>query len=90
MWSLRGRHVRFSPIYFKKIARFNYAANLILSRPETPLTGIGYECGYYDQAHFIKDFKEFGGITPSQFLHLQAKSSDFYNFTLKDIDSFGD
>ena len=81
------KHVGISPAYYKKIARFNQAASLVLNRPEIPLTQIAFECGYYDQAHFIKDFREFGGISPSDFLQLRAKSSDFYNYILKDIDS---
>ncbi|RAJ05252.1 helix-turn-helix protein [Chitinophaga skermanii] len=30
-----------------------------------PLTGLAYELGYFDQAHFIKDFKAFTGQVPS-------------------------
>ncbi len=81
------KHVGISPAYYKKIARFNQAASSMLNRPGLPLTQIASECGYYDQAHFIKDFREFGGISPSGFLQLRAKSSDFYNYILKDIDS---
>ena len=31
------------------------------------LTDVGYESEYYDQAHFIKDFKDFTGVSPKQF-----------------------
>jgi len=31
-----------------------------------------YQYGFYDQSHFIKEFKSFSGITPSQFLSKHA------------------
>lgn len=31
------------------------------------LTSLGYEAGFYDQAHFIKEFKAFTGEAPEQF-----------------------
>ena len=48
--------------------------------PGQSLTQIAYECGYYDQAHFIRDFKEFTGTTPKDFLENgeMALSSLFY------------
>ena len=81
------KHVGISPARYKRIARFNQAASSILNHPGLSLTQIASECGYYDQAHFIKDFREFGGISPSDFVQLQARSSDFYNYILKDVDS---
>jgi AraC-like DNA-binding protein len=28
---------------------------------------IGADCGYYDQAHLIREFKQFAGMTPGQY-----------------------
>jgi AraC-like DNA-binding protein len=35
--------------------------------PETNLTDLAYEFGYTDQAHFIRDFKEFARKPPGEF-----------------------
>ncbi len=56
----------FSPKRFARILRFQSAIGQYQSRFED-LTSLGLECGYYDQAHFIHDFKEFSGYTPSQY-----------------------
>lgn len=56
-----------TPKRFFNIRRFNKSLNLVRKAQES-LTSIAYECGYYDQAHFIKEFKAFSGVTPSRFL----------------------
>jgi AraC-like DNA-binding protein len=33
-----------------------------------PIAHAAADCGYYDQAHLIRDFKQFTGITPSAWL----------------------
>lgn len=35
--------------------------------PQNTLTGLGYEAGFYDQAHFIKEFRRFTGESPETF-----------------------
>jgi len=87
MQKLFKKYVGMSPAYFKKIMRFNNAAKLLLAKSNISLTKIALNCGYYDQAHFIKDFKHFGKITPSHFLKLTMKSSDFYNYNLEEVEN---
>ena len=50
---------------FARIARFNKAYQLLENGQVTTWTDLAYVAGYYDQMHFIKDFKEFAKITPT-------------------------
>ncbi len=61
------RHTGLSPIAFNKINRFQFSLKLI-AKNEQPLTAIAYNSGYFDQSHFIRDFKSFTGVTPSAYL----------------------
>ena len=56
-----------SPKVFARTLRFEQAQRRLMFDPEADLTELAYECGYFDQAHFIKDFKEFAGKTPSEY-----------------------
>ena len=52
--------------------RYLHALQLLQRRNET-LTHIGYDCHYYDQAHFIREFRDYTGLTPGEYR--QQKSS---------------
>jgi AraC-like DNA-binding protein len=54
-----------SPKKFASIVRLKN----VIQRYNTvsSLTELGYEAGFYDQAHFIKEFKTFTGDTPEKF-----------------------
>jgi AraC-like DNA-binding protein len=66
------RVVGTSPKQFSSIVRLR---TLIQSRSEkTTFTELAYEAGYFDQAHFTKEFKTFTGLTPSEFF----KSNSFW------------
>ena len=54
------------PNLFSKIARFQRSIHLVADK-DLSLTTIAHRCGYFDQSHFIKDFKFFTGSTPSHF-----------------------
>lgn len=53
-----------TPKLYTKINRFQNSLQLV-GRKDTTLTSIAYDCGYFDQSHFIREFKSFTGITPS-------------------------
>jgi AraC-like DNA-binding protein len=55
----------FMPKLYARIIRFETALNKYDS--DRRLTGIAHECGYYDQSHFIRDFKEFAGLPPARY-----------------------
>jgi AraC-like DNA-binding protein len=57
----------FSPKLYSRIIRFQSALNAYEKNSGKSLTGIAYECGYFDQAHFINDFREFSGYVPRQY-----------------------
>ncbi|SEW54763.1 helix-turn-helix domain-containing protein [Chitinophaga arvensicola] len=64
-----------SPKQLSKTIRLQATLKILLTQEVTTLTGLAYESRYYDQAHFIKDFKEFTGITPKEFYGDQLKMS---------------
>jgi AraC-like DNA-binding protein len=58
----------FNPKLYARIIRFEAA--LWDRKNYTTLTEVAYAYGYYDQAHFIHDFKTFSGFSPNKFLAL--------------------
>lgn len=54
-----------SPKKFASIVRFNTVLNSLGNNKS--LTEICYENNFFDQAHFIKDFKQYTGDTPENF-----------------------
>lgn len=56
-----------SPKQLSKIIRLQATLKILSAQNTANLTAIAYEGNYYDQAHFIKDFKEFTGVSPKQF-----------------------
>ena len=78
----------FSPSYIRKIERINQSLNKLAFFPGKSLTHVALEHHYFDQSHFIKDFKSIAGVTPSQYVKQQAKISDFYNFHIDDLNTF--
>jgi len=57
--------VGITPQKYFAVRRFNKSLEMVRSSEES-LTSIAFECGYYDQAHFIREFKSYTGLTPGE------------------------
>jgi AraC-like DNA-binding protein len=60
-----------APKTIARILRFQHAVRLFNGATiSNPVSGadVAIECGYFDQAHFIKDFRQLAGITPTEYL----------------------
>ncbi|QEC44293.1 helix-turn-helix transcriptional regulator [Pseudobacter ginsenosidimutans] len=62
-----------TPKQYSGIVRMNASARKLKQlQYKESLTAIAYENNYFDQAHFIKDFRKYTGITPWQYQHTVA------------------
>lgn len=61
-----GEQVGLRPAEYVRLARFIQATQEIV-RPGPTLTQVAVACGYFDQAHFTRDFRSFSGMTPSEY-----------------------
>jgi len=60
--------VGLSPKRLATVTRLQRAFALIEAGGCTPLIDIAHACGYFDQSHFIRDFRRLAGLSPSRFL----------------------
>lgn len=67
-----------SPKQLSKTIRLQATFKILLNKQFTSLTSLAYEGEYYDQAHFIRDFKEFTGLTPKEFYSENLKMSSLF------------
>lgn len=65
-----------SPKLYSRIIRFQATTEYRSARNKT-LTEIAYDCGYYDQSHFINDFREFSGYTPKEYFRGEAEGTQY-------------
>ncbi len=61
------RNFGIGPKEYLKLIRFNRVCCLLKNKSFNDWTEIAFKCGYYDQSHFIHDFKTFMKISPEEF-----------------------
>ncbi len=61
------QYVGVTPKMFCRVQRFWQSVHHIANTPNPEWATLALDYGYYDQSHFINDFKQFAGITPTQY-----------------------
>lgn len=68
-----------SPKTYLRICRFNAIKKRIDQNPGCSWQELAFNHGYYDQSHFIKEFKRFAGKTPREYVaQLHATSLSLF------------
>lgn len=71
------KYIGLSPKYYARIIRFNYIFRLIKEK-ERSWAEIVFESGYYDQSHFIRNFKAFTGEDTSAYYFEAPNMANFF------------
>jgi AraC-like DNA-binding protein len=64
--------IGFTPKQYSRILRFQYSKRKFISNPSS-FAEIAFDCNYADQPHFAREFKEFSGMTVSEYASLINK-----------------
>jgi AraC-like DNA-binding protein len=65
--NLFSASVGLTPKLFVRVKRFSHALELVHGEDALSLATLAAACGYSDQAHFTRDFREFSGLTPARY-----------------------
>jgi AraC-like DNA-binding protein len=60
--------VGLTPKLFCRVRRLRQVLYLIADKEQVDWTDIAFTCGYFDQAHFIHDFRSLTDCTPTEYL----------------------
>lgn len=71
------KFIGISPKFYTRIIRFNYIFQVAQGK-KLNWAEVGVESGFYDQAHFIKNFKAFTGEDPSRYFFDQPNIANFF------------
>jgi transcriptional regulator GlxA family with amidase domain len=71
------QYIGLSPKFFTRIIRFSTIFQLI-EQQDPSWAGLAYETGYFDQSHFIRNFKAFTGEDPSRYGFDEKNMANFF------------
>jgi methylphosphotriester-DNA--protein-cysteine methyltransferase len=75
------KRVGLAPKMLGRVFRFQRALQAMAQPAARDLTGLALDAGYYDQAHFNHEFRQFSGLTPTEYL---ASVSLYPNWVVAD------
>ena len=68
--------VGMTPKLFSRIQRFQQTRTFIQQNPTPNWAGLAVDLGYFDQSHLIREFLEFSGLTPTDYLYRYKSFSE--------------
>jgi len=75
--NLFKKYIGLSPKFFMRIIRFNYIFKLVQDNNES-WSGLAYEASFFDQSHFIRNFRDFTGENPSDYAFDEKNMANFF------------
>ena len=75
--NLFKKYIGLSPKFFTRIIRFNYIFTLVQENNQN-WSGIVYDASFFDQSHFIRNFKDFTGENPSDYSFDEKNLANFF------------
>jgi AraC-like DNA-binding protein len=76
--------VGLTPKRYCRIMRFQRAVGRAHKGEHVDWSQVALDCGYYDQAHFIHDFRSFAGLTPTGYQAARTESQNHVKFLQSD------
>ena len=64
--------VGMTPKRYSRVRRFQRALGRVAGDGARGWTQVALDCGYFDQAHLCRDWAEFTGLSPAEFLRLRS------------------
>lgn len=74
---LFNEQVGLPPKQFLQILKFQQAIQLLEKQTDVEWSHFALDCGYYDQAHFINDFRRFSGFAPEAYLRAKSDTPNY-------------
>lgn len=69
-------HLGTTPKAYARVLRFRHLVRRVRSLVAVDWAGVAAEHGYYDQPHFVHDFREFAGCTPGEYMRLRTPDGE--------------
>ncbi len=74
-----SEYIGINPKEFIRIIRLQRALFMLQKSSNDNYAQLAFDCGFYDQSHLIKEFKEFSGYTPNEYLAICDPYSDYFS-----------
>ncbi len=76
------KYIGITPKHYQRILRFNEVFNQMQNDQFLSWSDIAHKCGYSDQSHFIREFRNFSGFNPEPYLkeEFEEDETNFFPF----------